>query len=165
MTEYRLHGERKGRQSRQFWRWVQSFRNTATFARTRLCIRIAARARALKIAPAANVKDAPNRPHNNPATVLAISSANPDTRLKKPYAVPRRSAGAVSATIVASKPCVMPICKPHSVMPPPTQLQWLLQASMTSAVINTATPHASKVARSVESDNLPNGYAEIAYIR
>ena len=53
-----------------------------------------------------------------------LDIAKPLARLKKPKAVPRRSAGAVSATMVASKPWVIPMCKPHSEIPAHTLIQW-----------------------------------------
>lgn len=56
-------------------------------------------------------------------TALAINIAIPLTRLKTPNAVPRRLAGAVSATIVANNPCVIPICRPHSATPARTVVQ------------------------------------------
>lgn len=34
--------------------------------------------------------------------------------------------GAVSATILASRPCKMPMCKPHSAMLNHVQIEWLL---------------------------------------
>ena len=49
--------------------------------------------------------------------MLAASNAMPLTRLNMPKAVPRSSAGAVSATSAASSPCVRPICRPHSATP------------------------------------------------
>ena len=45
---------------------------------------------------------------SNAITARRPVVAMPLTRLKNPYAVPRKSAGAVSATIVASSPCVIP---------------------------------------------------------
>jgi len=43
------------------------------------------------------------------------AGATPLTRLKNPNAVPRRSGGAAAATIAASSPWVMPMCRPQSV--------------------------------------------------
>ena len=63
---------------------------------------IASSARAPKQAPPTKVNLAPSNSHTNPARTLANSMAMPETRLKKPKAVPRNSIGAVSAIIVAS---------------------------------------------------------------
>jgi len=77
------------------------------------------------------------------ARALAMSMAMPLTRLKNPNAVPRRSAGAVSATIVAISPCVNPMCRPHSATPNNTTPQWLPEASTRSAA-NTPALNANK---------------------
>ena len=58
----------------------------------------------LNSAPAANVQAGPAYSHSSPATTLAASSATPLTRLNMPNPVPRKSAGAVWATMVASRP-------------------------------------------------------------
>src|SRR5262245_41577801 len=63
----------------------------------------------VKIAPATNVICGPAASHSRPATTLAASVAIPVTRLNRPKAVPRRSAGAVSATSEARIPWVSPI--------------------------------------------------------
>src|SRR5450830_761881 len=72
---------------------------------------------AVNAAPARNVALGPATSHRAPATTLAASMATPLTRLNTPKAVPRNSAGAVSATSAASSPCVRPICRPHSATP------------------------------------------------
>src|ERR1019366_2864996 len=66
----------------------------------------AASAITVNSAPARNVPSGPILSHNAPATMLAASVATPLTRLNTPNAVPRSSAGAVSATSAASSPCV-----------------------------------------------------------
>ena len=64
-------------------------------------------------APIENVKTDPKLSHSNPASRLAISVAIPHMKLKKPKAVPRKSSGAVRATMAAKRPWVAPICRPH----------------------------------------------------
>ena len=59
-------------------------------------------------------------PTARPQSRWTAASPAPLTRLKKPKAVPRSSAGAVSATMAASSPCVMPMCRPHSATPTPS---------------------------------------------
>ena len=78
--------------------------------------------------------------HNAPATTLAASKATPLTRLNTPKAVPRNSAGAVSATSADSRPCVSPMCRPHSATPIITVGTLLPSASTRSATISSAKP-------------------------
>ena len=83
--------------------------------------------------------------------------ATPLTRLNRPKAVPRKSAGAVSATMVANKPCVMPMCTPHKATPINRLTQSVLTANTASAKINTNRPATSKRLWLTRSDNQPNG--------
>ena len=55
-----------------------------------------------------------------------MNVATPVISSKTPNAVPRRCSGAASATAAASKPCVTPICRPHS--PPPSMVIQKLSA-------------------------------------
>jgi hypothetical protein len=55
--------------------------------------------------------------HNDPAMTLASNNAPPLIRLKIPKAVPRRSAGAVSATSFESNPWVSAMCRPQKAEP------------------------------------------------
>lgn len=55
----------------------------------------------------------PAASHRAPATTLASRIATPETRLKNLNPVPRRSAGAASATSAAKTPCVKPMCGPQ----------------------------------------------------
>ena len=76
---------------------------------------------------------------------VAINNVKPQMRLNTPYAVPRKSSGAVAATMVANKPCVMPMCTPHRVTPSSRCQAEVLIAKTTSPAISTTKPHASKV--------------------
>ena len=49
--------------------------------------------------------------------MLAISSAAPVSKLKSQMPCPASSAGALSATSVANRPCVKAMCRPHSAAP------------------------------------------------
>src|SRR5258708_2261159 len=76
---------------------------------------------------------------------LAASVAKPVSRLKNPKAVPRDSGGEASATRVANKPCVNPICRPHSATPRATPPRFATEASARSAPASktNADPHAA----------------------
>ena len=115
------------------------------------------KAMAAKVAPPKNVVAAPYASHNQPATPLASSIATPLARLKKPKAVPRKSAGAVSATMVVKSPCVMPMWMPQRATPASSVVQCALLASTRSEAISTAKPMARSVEWRIRSDSLPKG--------
>ncbi len=100
----------------------------------------AASASAENAAPARNVPAGPATSHSAPARMLAASMAMPLTRLKTPKAVPRNSSGAVSATSAANRPCVRPMCRPHSATPIITTVTLPPMASARSARISSANP-------------------------
>ena len=99
------------------------------------------------------------RLHKPPAMTLANKHRHPLTRLNTPKAVPRRCAGAVSATSVDSRPCVKPMCRPQNATPIITTATMPANASTRSATISSAKPAISSDAADV-SDRAPAGQAD-----
>src|SRR5215207_6011547 len=116
-----------------------------------------ASATSAKPAPARNVPCGPVMSQRLPAMTLAASIASPPSRLKNPKAVPRNSAGAVSATRAASNPCVSPMWRPQSTTPSATPPTDGSRANAMSAATSSSMPPASTTVRPRRSEIAPAG--------
>ena len=99
--------------------------------------------------------------HNDPAMTLASNSAPPLTRLKIPKAVPRRSAGAVSATSFESNPWVNAMCRPQKAEPSNATPGEEAIANTISEMTSIPSPINRSVRAEIRSAAAPAGYANI----
>src|ERR1035437_423714 len=108
-------------------------------------------------APVAKVTVEPKCAHRAPASELAAKSATPVSKLKMPNAVPRRSAGAVSATKAERRPWERPIYPPHKATPAKRPSKPGANANKRSAATRTPSPTTSTLRRPIRSDTTPAG--------
>ena len=116
-----------------------------------------ARAAAPNRAPALHARPGPPTIQSTPAQALAVKVATPTISSKIPNAVPRKCSGAASATAAESRPCVIPICRPHSAPPSMVVQRLSAQAKTRFAKIRTTVPIPSCTYLSMWSASTPNG--------